>query len=82
MKSIYKVLRNLVILIHILFMIILIGNFIWGIPADISDRSATEGWVDDLNRISEETIDERIKTGALFMIVLLLLLYTSKKLKK
>lgn len=63
-------------------MIILIGNFIWGIPADISDRSATEGWVDDLNRISEETIDERIKTGALFMIVLLLLLYTSKKLKK
>jgi len=81
MHKIFKVLRILIILILILIMLILIGDFFLGIPADIADRSAMEGWVDDITRISNETKISRVKTGLLFIVVLILFVFVIKREK-
>ena len=81
MHKIFKVLRILIILILILIMLILIGDFFCGIPADISDRSAMEGWVDDITRISNETKISRVKTGLLFIVVLIVFVFVIKRKK-
>ncbi len=59
-------------------MLILIGDFFWGIPADITDRSAMEGWVEDASRISVETKISRVKTGQLFIVVLIIFVFVIK----
>lgn len=78
MSKIFKVLRIIITLILILFMLILIGDFFWGIPADITDRSAMEGWVEDASRISVETKISRVKTGQLFIVVLIIFVFVIK----
>ena len=82
MSKIYKVLRIIISLILILFMLILIGDFFWGIPADITDRSAMEGWVEDASRISNETKISRVKTGLLFIVVLIIFVFVIKRKNK
>ncbi len=81
MNKIYMVLRIIIALILILFMLILIGDFFLGIPADIADRSAMEGWVDDITRISNETKISRVKTGLLFIVVLIVFVFVIKRKK-
>ncbi|MFY8107717.1 MAG: hypothetical protein ACOVO9_01950 [Bacteroidia bacterium] len=82
MNKIYKVLRIFITLILILFMLILIGDFFWGIPADITDRSVMEGWVEDASRISVETKISRVKTGLLFIVVLIIFVFVIKRKNK
>jgi uncharacterized membrane protein len=82
MNKIYKVLRIIITLILILFMSILVGDFFWGIPADIADRSAMEGWVEDASRISVETKISRVKTGLLFIVVLIIFVFVIKRENK
>ena len=82
MNKIYKVLRIIIKLILIFFMLILIGDFFWGIPADISDRSAMEGWVEDVSRISYVTKISRLKIGLLFIVVMSLFLFVIKRKNK
>ncbi len=82
MNKIYKVLRIIITLILILFMLILIGDFFWGIPADIADRSAMAGWVEDASRISVETKISRVKTGLLFIVVLIIFVFVIKRKNK
>ena len=82
MHKIFKVLRILIILILILIMLILIGDFFWGIPADIADRSAMDGWVEDASRISVETKISRVKTGLLFIVVLIIFVFFIKRKNK
>ena len=63
-------------------MLILIGDFIWGIPTDITDRSAMEGWVEDVSRISYVTKISRLKIGLLFIVVMSLFLFVIKRKNK
>ena len=81
MNKIYKVLRIIITLILILFMLILIGDFFWGIPADITDRSVMDGWVEDNKRIIIETRNARLKTGLLFIVVLIIFVFVIKRKK-
>ena len=81
MNKIYKVLRIIITLILILFMLTLIGDFFWGIPADIADRSAMDGWVEDYKRIMIETRNARLKTGLLFIVVLIIFVFVIKRKK-
>ncbi len=62
--------------------LVLIGDFIWGIPADITDRSATDGWVDDVNKINLEIRNARLKTGLLFIVVLSIFVIVIKRKNK
>jgi hypothetical protein len=82
MTKTFQVLKVIILIFLILLMLILIGDFFWGISADITDRSAMEGWVDDTNRISKETRNARIKTGLLFIVVLSIFVFVIKRKNK
>ena len=82
MTKFYQVLRIIISLILVLLMLILFGDFIWGIPTDITDRSAMEGWVEDTYRISKETRNARFKTGLLFIVVLIIFVFVIKRKNK
>ncbi|MFY8022339.1 MAG: hypothetical protein ACOVP1_14130 [Bacteroidia bacterium] len=74
-----KTILNIVLL---LISLILVAHFIWGIPAEIADRSSMEGWVDDTDRISKELSNARLKNGIPIVFVISLLAFNIKRKAK
>lgn len=77
-----RTLQILFILTLGLILIFWIGDLTMGVPANVTDRAVTDGWIEDNSRYEDETFESRLLTLIYAIPTILLLLMTIKSLKQ